>query len=92
LAVAHEELEAAYTEAMADPAFLAELAFYRRDYVGGPTPVAEAKRLTELCGGAHLWLKREDLAHTVMLDVLRVRFTFVIATRDIQTPFPFSSR
>ena len=64
LAAAHEELEAAYIAAVADPAFHKEIDTYRRDFVGGPTPVHEAKRLTELCGGARIWLKREDLAHT----------------------------
>jgi tryptophan synthase len=64
LAEAHEELEAAYTKARADPTFQAELDFYRTEFVGGPTPTYLAKRLTELCGGARIWLKREDLAHT----------------------------
>jgi tryptophan synthase len=64
LAEAHEELEAAYNEARNDPSFQAELDFYRSEFVGGPTPTYLAKRLTELCGGARIWLKREDLAHT----------------------------
>lgn len=64
LAAAHEELEAAYNEAIQDPAYLAELDYYRREFIGGPTPLYEAKRLTEKCGGARIWLKREDLAHT----------------------------
>jgi tryptophan synthase len=64
LSEAHEELEAAYAVAMADPSFHEELAYYRSDFVGGPTPIHLAKRLTELCGGARIWLKREDLAHT----------------------------
>jgi tryptophan synthase len=64
LSEAHEELEAAYYAAMADPAYLEELDFYRREFVGGPTPVHQAKRLSALVGGARIWLKREDLAHT----------------------------
>merc|ERR1712025_631311 len=49
---------------MADPAFVEELAFYRREFVGGPTPLHKAERLTKMAGGANIWLKREDLAHT----------------------------
>eukprot|EP00292_Cryptomonas_paramecium_P004077 CAMPEP_0113722332 /NCGR_PEP_ID=MMETSP0038_2-20120614/37680_1 /TAXON_ID=2898 /ORGANISM="Cryptomonas paramecium" /LENGTH=716 /DNA_ID=CAMNT_0000651541 /DNA_START=1 /DNA_END=2148 /DNA_ORIENTATION=+ /assembly_acc=CAM_ASM_000170 len=64
LVEAHEELEKAYAQAMADPAFLAEVDRYRREYIGGPTMTYHAKRLTELCGGAQIWVKREELAHT----------------------------
>ncbi|CAM9510696.1 unnamed protein product, partial [Phaeothamnion confervicola] len=58
------ELEAAYAEAQADPAFHEEVAWYRKMYIGGPTVLYHAKRLTELMGGAQIWLKREELAHT----------------------------
>jgi len=61
---AHEELEAAYMEARADPAFQAELDDLNKHYVGRPTPLYFAERLTKQCGGARIWLKREDLAHT----------------------------
>ena len=61
---AHEELEAAYMEARADPAFQAELDDLNKHYVGRPTPLYFAERLTKECGGARIWLKREDLAHT----------------------------
>lgn len=64
LSVAFEELEKCYAEIKDDPDFLAELAEYRRDFVGGPTPLHKADRLTGLAGGATIWLKREDLAHT----------------------------
>lgn len=64
LSVAFEEIETAFAEAMADPTFHEELAVYRKDFVGGPTPLHKAERLTELAGGATIWLKREDLAHT----------------------------
>ena len=64
LSVAFEEIEKAYNEIKDDPAFLAELDVYRRDFVGGPTPLHKADRLTEFAGGATIWLKREDLAHT----------------------------
>jgi tryptophan synthase beta chain len=59
-----EDLEAAYNEAKADPAFHAELAKYLREFVGRPTSLYFAQRLTEQLGGARIYLKREDLAHT----------------------------
>jgi tryptophan synthase beta chain len=58
------ELDAAYAEAQADPAFHAELDALLKDYVGRPTPLYFAKRLTETLGGAKIYLKREDLLHT----------------------------
>jgi tryptophan synthase beta chain len=58
------ELEAAYFEARSDPAFLETLADLLRNYVGRPTPLCEARRLATALGGARLFLKREDLAHT----------------------------
>jgi len=64
LMVAHKELEAAWNKWKVDPAFKAELATLRRDFIGGPTPLYHAKRLSELCGGAQIWMKREELAHT----------------------------
>lgn len=59
-----EELEAAYREAVADPAFRAQLAYYAKHYIGRPTPLYFAQRLTEACGAPKIYLKREDLAHT----------------------------
>jgi len=59
-----DELEAAFTDAAADPGFNAELERLRRDYAGRPTPLWRAQRLTEHAGGATIYLKREDLAHT----------------------------
>jgi len=64
LSEAFREIEEKYNEIKVDPAFLAEIDRYRKDFVGGPTPVHLAKRLTEMAGGANIWLKREDLAHT----------------------------
>jgi tryptophan synthase beta chain len=58
------EMERAYTEAKADPAFHNEFNRLMRDYVGRPTPLTFASRLTERLGGAKIYLKREDLAHT----------------------------
>ena len=58
------ELEEAWNAAQADDAFRAELAQMLRDYVGRETPVTHAERLSERLGGAQIYLKREDLAHT----------------------------
>ena len=59
-----DELEAAYVAAREDPTFEQELAALWRDFVGRPTPLTYAKRLSEQLGGAQIYLKREDLAHT----------------------------
>jgi tryptophan synthase beta chain len=59
-----EELERAYYEARQDPAFQAELADLLANYAGRPTPLYEAKRLSEQLGGARIFIKREDLLHT----------------------------
>ncbi len=58
------ELEAAYRRYRDDPEFLAELARDYRDYVGRPSPIYEAERLSAHVGGARILLKREDLNHT----------------------------
>ncbi len=57
------DLEAAYESAKADPDFLRDLADYNRHFGGRPTPLYFARRLTERCGGARIYLKREDLCH-----------------------------
>jgi tryptophan synthase beta chain len=59
-----EELTEAFEQAIRDPQFHAELEGLLRDYVGRPTPLYFARRLTEYLGGAKIYLKREDLAHT----------------------------
>ncbi len=59
-----EELTAAYRAATADPTFQAELARLLETYAGRPTPLYLARRLTGHAGGARIYLKREDLAHT----------------------------
>ena len=61
---AFREFEEAYDECKEDAEFQAEIDRYRKDFVGGPTPLHKAERLTELAGGATIWLKREDLDHT----------------------------
>ena len=58
------ELEEAWAEAQSDAEFRAELDGMLRDYVGRETPLTHAERLSEQLGGAQIWLKREDLAHT----------------------------
>jgi len=59
-----EELTAAYESARADESFENQLDQLLRDYAGRPTPLFFAHRLTEHCGGARIYLKREDLLHT----------------------------
>jgi tryptophan synthase beta chain len=63
LVPALDELETAWLAARADPAYGDELDALLRDYVGRPTPLYHAARLSELTGG-QVWLKREDLTHT----------------------------
>ena len=58
------ELGKEYEAAKQDPAFAQELAYFQRDYVGRPSPLYFAERLTEFCGGAKIYLKREELNHT----------------------------
>jgi tryptophan synthase beta chain len=59
-----EELERAYLVVRDDPAFASELDRLLKHYVGRPTPVYDARRLTDAYGGARIFLKREDLTHT----------------------------
>ncbi len=59
-----EELERGYLKAREDPAFVGELTRLLSVYVGRPTPLCEARRLSRSAGGARIFLKREDLAHT----------------------------
>jgi len=57
-------VEEAYEKAKADPAFQTELDYYLKHYVGRPSPLFYAQRLTEHLGGAKIYLKREELNHT----------------------------
>ena len=57
-------LEEAYEDAKADPAFTAEFEDFLKHYVGRPSPLYFAERLTEAFGGAQIWLKRDELNHT----------------------------
>ena len=64
LVAALDQLEASYADAMRDPAFRQTFEHYLKDFVGRPTPLHFAERLTALAGGARIFLKREDLNHT----------------------------
>lgn len=58
------EVEAAYNACKADPAFWAEFDMLAKDYIGRPSPLYYAKRLTEYFGGAKIYFKRDELNHT----------------------------
>lgn len=58
------ELEKAFYKYVKDPDFLEEFHGHLKDYIGRPSPLYFAERLTEFCGGAKIYLKREDLNHT----------------------------
>jgi len=64
LMAALEELEAVYAAARVDPEFQKELRRHLSEFAGRPTPLYFAERLTNHCGGARIYLKREDLLHT----------------------------
>ena len=59
-----EELDAAYRKFRTEPDFIEEMQYFLHDYVGRESPLYFAERLTEYCGGAKIYLKREDLNHT----------------------------
>ena len=58
------ELEKVFYESIEDDSFQSQYRAILRDYVGRPSPLYYARRLSEYCGGAQIWLKREDLNHT----------------------------
>ena len=64
LMAALEELRVEYDKARNDPAFMAEFEYELKHYVGRPSPIYHARRLSEAYGGAQIYLKREDLNHT----------------------------
>jgi tryptophan synthase beta chain len=64
LTAALEELRVAYERARSDKAFQDEFRYELKHYVGRPSPIYFSKRLTEKCGGARIFIKREDLNHT----------------------------
>src|SRR5437868_14690447 len=59
-----QELEAEYFRAQQDPEFQRELSYYLKEFVGRPTPLYFAERLTRELGGAKIYLKPDDLLHT----------------------------
>jgi tryptophan synthase beta chain len=75
------DLERAYAEAKNDPRFQKEMDGYLRDYVGRPSPLYFAERLTEHLGGAKIYLKREDLNHTGAHKVNNVLGQILLARR-----------
>ena len=75
------ELEQAYAQAKADPAFKAEMDGYLANYVGRPSPLYFAERLTAKLGGAKIYLKREDLNHTGAHKVNNVLGQIMLARR-----------
>lgn len=64
LMVALDQLEQEYRASQTDQGFQDQLTELLTDFVGRPSPLYHARRLSELCGGAQIWLKREDLNHT----------------------------
>ncbi len=75
------ELEQAYARAKADPAFQAEMNGYLEHYVGRPTPLYFAERMSEHLGGAKIYFKREDLNHTGAHKVNNVLGQILLARR-----------
>jgi tryptophan synthase beta chain len=75
------DLERAYNEARADPAFKQQMDGYLKHYVGRPSPLYFAERLTEHLGGAKVYLKREDLNHTGAHKVNNVLGQILLARR-----------
>src|SRR5213078_1713659 len=75
------DLERAYNEAKNDPAFKRQMDGYLKNYVGRPSPLYFAERLTEYFGGAKIYLKREDLNHTGAHKVNNVLGQILLAQR-----------
>ncbi len=75
------DLDKAYTEAKADPSFGAEMSGYLKTYVGRPSPLYYAERLSQHLGGAKIYLKREELNHTGSHKVNNVLGQIMLALR-----------
>ena len=75
------DLEKAYAEAKDDPSFLAEMRAHQTHYIGRPSPLYFAERLTEHLGGAKVYLKREELNHTGSHKVNNVLGQILLARR-----------
>ncbi len=81
LVLALDELETAFREAWADPAFRQELDELQRDYTGRPSIITEAPRFAKHAGGARIILKREDLNHTGSHKINNVLGQALVAKR-----------
>src|SRR6186713_3373651 len=75
------ELETAYNSAKSDPAFKAELDDFLEHYVGRPSPLYFAERLTEHLGGAKIYFKRDELNHTGAHKINNVMGQILLARR-----------
>ena len=75
------EVEKAYYTAKSDPSFLSELLYYQKHYIGRPSPLYFASRLTEHFGGAKLYLKRDELNHTGAHKINNVLGQALVAKR-----------
>ncbi len=76
-----DELDAAFREAIGDPTFAATLTDLERDYTGRPSPLTRARRFEVECGGARVYLKREDLNHTGSHKINNVLGQALLTTR-----------
>jgi len=76
-----DELEAAFDSALTDPQFAAQLSALERDYTGRPSPLTRAHRFGAECGGARIYLKREDLNHTGSHKINNVLGQALLTTR-----------
>jgi len=81
LMAALDELEAAFDSALTDPHFAAQLSALERDYTGRPSPLTRAHRFGAECGGARIYLKREDLNHTGSHKINNVLGQALLTTR-----------
>ena len=76
-----DQLAEEYEKARRDPEFLEELDYFRRDYIGRPTPLYFAERMTRELGGAKVYIKREDLCHTGSHKMNNVMGQILLARR-----------
>lgn len=76
-----DELDTAFRSAIADPTFTSTLAALERDYTGRPSPLTRARRFEQECGGARIYLKREDLNHTGSHKINNVLGQALLTTR-----------
>jgi len=81
LMAALDELDAAFRDAIGDPTFTATLSDLERDYTGRPSPLTRARRFEVECGGARVYLKREDLNHTGSHKINNVLGQALLTTR-----------